>query len=256
MKNYQRFIFILIAMMLIIPAASAYALNGIMSSSHYSMQSDSINFGGGYSSSTSYIQESTMGEVATGVSSSTNYTMGAGYQQMQIVALSLVPPSNVTMSPSLGGVSGGTSNGSAAFTVTTDDPAGYIATIQASTSPALVLTSSSTNSFADYSPAGSVPDLNFSILPTSSAFAFSSQGTDADQRFLNDSSVCGAGSNSTAQACWDGLSTSPKTVADRMTNNQPAGVQTTLWFRAATGSHHIQVNGTYVATTTLTVLPL
>ena len=60
----------------------------VMSSSHYSLESDSLNFGGGYSTSTNYIQESTGGEVATGISSSTNYTMNAGYQQMNIVALS------------------------------------------------------------------------------------------------------------------------------------------------------------------------
>jgi hypothetical protein len=33
-------------------------------------------------------------------------------------------------------------------------------------------------------------------------------------------------------------------------------VATTLYFRAASGSSHIQASGTYVATTTLTILPL
>jgi hypothetical protein len=237
------------------PAASAVS-SGVMSSSHYTILSDSLNFGGGYSTSTNYIQESTGGEVATGISSSTNYIMSAGYQQMNTVALSLVPPSSVVMSPNIGGVTGGTSNGSTTFTVTTDDPAGYTATLQASSSPALVNTSSTTNAFADYSPAGSAPDFTFGIAATASAFAFSPQGTDADQRFLNNTSICNTGTNSTAQTCWDGLSTSPKNVADRTSNNTPAGTQTTLYFRAASGANHIQVNGTYVATTTLTILPL
>jgi hypothetical protein len=227
-----------------------------MTSSHYSLESDSLNFGGGYSTSTNYIQESTAGEVATGISSSTNYTMNAGYQQMNIVALSLVPPGSVVMSPSIGGVTGGTSNGSTTFTVTTDDPAGYTSTIQASSSPALVNTASTTNAFADYSPAGSAPDFTFGIAATASAFAFSPQGGDADQRFRNDGiSACNTGSNSTAQTCWDGLSTSAKNVANRTSNNTPAGTVTTLYFRAASGSSHIQANGVYVATTTLTVLP-
>jgi hypothetical protein len=228
----------------------------MMSSTNYVIESDSVNFGGGYSTSTNYIQESTAGEIATGISSSTNYIMGAGYQQMTVVVLSLVPPGSVIMSPTIGGVTGGTSNGSTAFTVTTDDPAGYTATIQASSSPALVNTSSTTNTFADYSPGGSAPDFTFSIVPTASAFAFSPQGTDADQRFLNNTSVCNTGTNSTAQACWDGLSTSPKTIADRTSNNTPAGTLTTLYFRAQSGSSNIQVSGTYVATTTLTILPL
>ena len=200
--------------------------------------------------------QDTAGETATGFSSSTNYAISAGYQQMQTVAMSVVPPESIVMSPSIGGVTGGTGNGSTTMTVTTDDAAGYQATIQASSSPALVDTSSSTNAFADYTPSGSAPDFTFSILSTASAFAFSSQGADADKRFLNNGSACNSGTNSTAQTCWDGLSTSSKLVADRTTDNQPAGTQTPLWFRASSGANHIQVNGTYVATTTLTVLPL
>ena len=230
---------------------------GVMSSSNYCLGSDSINFGGGYSASANYTQQSTAGEVATGFSSSTNYSMYAGFQQMQTVALSLVPPTSVTMSTSLGGLTGGTSNGSTTFTVTTDDVAGYSATIQASSSPALVNTASSSNTFADYSPVGAAPDYSFSHVTTSqSAFGFSSQGTDADQRFKNNSSVCNSGSSSTAQVCWDGLSTSAKNVANRTSNNQPSGTQMTLWFRAYTGPSHLQVSGIYVATTTLTVVPL
>jgi uncharacterized protein (DUF1499 family) len=236
--------------------SAASTSSGVMSSSNYKLESDSLNFGGGYSTSTNYIQESTGGEVATGFSSSTNYILSAGYQQMNTVALSLVPPPSVVMSPSIGGVTGGTSNGSTTFTVTTDDPAGYQAIIQASSSPALVNTSSSTNAFADYSPAGSAPDFTFGIAATASAFAFSPQGTDADQRFLNNTSICNTGTNSTAQTCWDGLSTGAKTIADRTSANSPSGIQTTLYFRAASGTNHIQVNGVYVATTTLTVLPL
>jgi hypothetical protein len=175
---------------------------------------------------------------------------------MNQIAVSLVPPSSVTMSPALGGVTGGTSNGSTAFTVTTDDAAGYTSTIQASTSPALVDTASSTVSFADYAPSGGNPDFTFSNAATASSFAFSAQGPDADQRWLNNGSACGTGSISTAQACWDGLSTSVKTVADRTSDNQPAGIQTTLYFRAASGSNHIQPSGLYMATTTLTVIPL
>ena len=228
----------------------------VMQSSHYSLQSDSLNFGGGNSTSTNYVQESTFGEVATGFSSSTNYVMGAGYQQMTVVVLSLVPPSPVVMSPAIGGVTGGTSNGSTTFIVTTDDPAGYTSTIQASSSPALVNTSSTTIAFQDYVPGGAAPDYSFSIVATSSAFAFSPQGTDADQRYKNNLSTCNTGTNSTAATCWDGLSTSPKTIADRASNNTPAGTLTTLYFRAASGASNIMVNGTYIATTTLTILPL
>ncbi|MDD5165367.1 MAG: hypothetical protein PHG25_02410 [Candidatus Pacebacteria bacterium] len=232
---------------------ASYVFAQSMSSTNYSIPDQSINFAGKLSSSTNYTVEDTAGEIATGFSTSTNYGISAGYQQMNIVVLSVVPPSNVTMSPSLGGVSGGSANGSTTFTVTTDDAAGYTVTITASSSPALV---SGPNSFADYSPVGAAPDFTYSVLPTNSNFGFSVQGADADQRFKNNGSICNTGTNTTASTCWDGLSTSAKTVAGRTTNNTPSGTQTVLYFRAATGSNHIQVNGTYVATTTLTVTPL
>ncbi len=233
-----------------------FALAQVMSSSNFKVLDQSVNFAGNNSSSTNYQMQDTVGEIATGFSSSTNYSISAGYQQMNIVAISVVPPTNVTMTPNLGGVTGGTSNGSTTFIVTTDDTAGYTSTIQASTSPALVNTSSTTNSFADYVPAGSNPDFTFAYAATSSVFAWSVQGTDADQRFLNNGSVCNSGSTSSITTCWDGLSTGTKTVADRTSNNQPSGTQSVLYFRAGIGSLRVQPNGLYVATTTLTVIPL
>jgi hypothetical protein len=232
------------------------SVTGVMSSTNYTLQSDSINFAGRNSVSANYTLEDTAGEVGTGVSSSTNYTVNAGYQQMQTVAISVVPPTNVTMSPALGGVTGGTSNGSTNFIVTTDDPAGYTSTIVASSSPALVNTASSTVSFADYAPVGSAPDFSFSITPNESAFAFSVFGADADQRFKNNGSSCNTGSNNTVQTCWDGLATSAKTLAGSTVNNQPSGTETTLYFRAGVGSSRNQLAGNYVATTTITVIPL
>jgi hypothetical protein len=228
----------------------------VMSSSNYKVQDQSINFAGNRSTSASYTMQDSAGEIATGFSSSTNYGISAGFQQMNIVAISVVPPSNVSMTPSLGGVTGGISNGSTTFTVTTDDIAGYTSTIVASSSPALVNVSSSTNSFADYLPSSSAPDYTFSVLPNASSFAFSIQGTDANQRFLNNGSVCNSGGTSTALACWDGLATTVKTIAGRTSNNQPAGTQSVIYFRAGIGSSRNQPNGIYIATTTLTVIPL
>lgn len=228
----------------------------VMSSTNYKVLDQSINFAGNKSTSANYSMQDTVGEIATGMSSSTNYSISAGYQQMNITAISVVPPTNVTMTPNLGGLTGGSSNGSTTFTVTTDNVAGYTATILASSSPALVNTSSTTNSFADYSPSGAAPDFTFSVLPTQSLFAFSVQGTDANARFKNNGSVCNSGGSSTALTCWDGLATTTKTVSNRTSNNQPSGTQSVLYFRAAVGSSRNQPNGLYIATTTLTVIPL
>ena len=223
-----------------------------MSSSNYKIQSDSINFGGGGSNSGSYSLQDTVGEIATGISSSTNYVMKAGYQQMRDVVLAVVPPSNVTM-PAIGGVTGGTADGSTNFKVTTDDAAGYTATIQASTSPAL---QSVTSNLSDYVPSSGNPDYAFTYAATSSVFGFTAEGTDIVQRFKDDGSHCNAGAGDTAYACWDGLSTSPKTIVTRTSANQPSGTITTLRFRAASGSSHVQPDGQYIATTTVTVVAL
>ena len=223
-----------------------------MSSTHYQIKSDTINFGGSQSGSATYSENDTIGEVATGVSSSTNYLMKAGFQQMQSVTISVVPPSNIVMPP-IGGVTGGTADGATSFTVTTDDTAGYTATIQASSSPAL---QSASSTIPDYVPSGSNPDFTFVYAATSSAFGFSPEGVDIDQRFKDNGSVCNAGSSDTAYACWDGLSTTPKTIVTRTSDNQPGGSVTTLRFRAASGNNHIQIDGLYTATTTVTIMPL
>ena len=240
-----------VVIVVLILAQDAYGQ--AMSSSNFKVQSDSVNFGGVRSGSTSFVTEDTLGEVATGLSSSTNYVMKAGYQQMQDSVISLVPPSNVTMSPDIGGVIGGTSNGSTTFRVTTDNPAGYTVTITASSSPALV---SPDSSFADYTPSGANPDFTFLIAPSASEFGFSPEGTDIVQRYKDDGANCNAGSGDTLLACWDSLSTSPITIDTRNSANHPTGVVTKLNFRAQSGSTHIQPDGTYTATTTITVLPL
>jgi len=224
-----------------------------MSSGSYQIQSDSINFGGGLSSSTSYTTEDTGGEIATGYASSTSFNLHAGYQQMDgEVFISASSAGDVTMSPALGGITGGISNGSTSFTVTTDNSAGYTVTITSDSSPAL---QSGIDSFADYVPVGSDPDFSFSNAATDSTFAFTPEGTDISTRFKDNGSACNVGTSDAGSSCWDGLSTSPKTIVSRATSNMPSGSLTTIRFRAASGSSHILKNGTYTATTTLTILP-
>ncbi len=225
----------------------------VMSSSNFKLESDSINFAGNRSASGSYIIEDTLGELATGISSSTNYTMKAGYQQVGIVTISVTAASDVVMSPSIGGLTGGTSNGQTSFTVTTDNPAGYTTTISAEGNPAL---NTATDSFADYVPAGAVPDFTFTNASDSSSFAFTPEGTDIDDRYKDSGVVCGVGALDTANACWDGLSIAGKTILNRTSSNQPAGTASTIKFRAESGSSHVQEDGVYVATTTITVLTL
>jgi len=209
------------------------------SSANYSIQSDSINVSGVRSSSATFIIEDTAGEIATGDSSSSSFNLYAGYQQMQRTFLSVSTAADVTMSPSIAGVSGGTSNGATSLTVITDNNAGYSMAISASTSPAL---ESALDSFADYSPSGGDPDFSFSVGSTASEFGFSPEGADITQEFKDNGSACNTGSSDTADKCWKGLSTSPQTIVSRTSANHPSGTLTTLKFQAEVGPSRNQIN--------------
>lgn len=225
----------------------------VRSSPSYQLQSDSINFGGGLSTSTSYSLESTAGEIATGPSGSDNYSLKAGYQQMQEVFLSLSAADDVILSPSLGGIVGGVSNGSTSVVVLTDSPSGYSLTIEAENSPAM---QSGVESIADYAPVAS-PDPDFTFVTNSDEahFGFSPSGEDIVSRFLDDEVACGSGTNDTPLACWEGLSTTPQMIAEGGAN-QPAGATTSIDFRVGIGGDAGVTAGIYIATTTLTAIPL
>ena len=252
-NGFENKIVTIVITLLLVVFASQISNAETMSSSNYKVELDSVNFGGGRSLSGSYTIEDTAGEVGTGVSSSTNFTMQAGYQQYSTVNLYVTPASNVTMSPSIPGLTGGTSNGQTSLTVSTDNPAGYETKIKADSSPALI---TSYDSFADYVPAGANPDYTFANAASNSSFAFTPEGSDIAPRYKNSGASCGVGSDDDANACWDGLSTTDRTVALRNSDNMPLGTVTTLKFRAASGSSHVQQDGVYTATTTITVISL
>lgn len=224
----------------------------VMESGSYRIQSDSINFGGGLSTSSNYNLESTAGEIATGESDSASYSLKAGYQQMQSVFISLAGGDNVTMTPSLAGITGGTSNGSTTILVTTDSPSGYELTIEASASPAM---QKGGDTIADYSPAGADPDFTFTTGAADGHFGYTPEGADVVERFLDNGSACNVAGTDTSLSCWDGLSTSPVAIASGGPN-QPDGASTTIRFRVGIGGSVSQAPGTYTATTTLTALPL
>jgi hypothetical protein len=220
---------------------------------NYSITSDNINAGGIFSTSSSFRLEDTTGDIASGISSSTNFVLYAGYQKQQISDISLSPGVDVIMLPSLGGVTGGASNGSSIFTVISNNDPGYIVTIKASSSPALT---TGVYGFADYTRVGVVPDFTFSIAVTDSEFAFSPEGIDIENRFKDNGSNCGIGSSDTPLSCWDALSTNDQIVVQRNSATASSGTATTINFRASIGSSKIQPQGVYVSTTTITILPL
>lgn len=224
----------------------------VMQSTSYQLQSDSINFSGGLSTSTNYSLESTAGEIATGESDSTSYSLKAGYQQMQTVFISLTGSSNVALSPSIGGVTGGTANGSTTVTVITDSPSGYQLTIQSSQTPAM---QDGVNTIPDYNP-GTDPDFSFLVGVDEAFFGYTPEGTDIPQRFQDNGALCNVSGSDTELACWDGLDTATEVIATNQNSNHPNGATTTIRFRVGVGSGVNQVPGSYIATTTVTALAL
>jgi hypothetical protein len=222
-----------------------------MQSGTYRIQFDSVNFGGARSTSTTYTVEDTAGEVGSGDSASANFTMRAGYQQMNLAYLSITSPVDVNLANIP--FSGGSSNGSAAWLVTTDNIAGYTLSIRASTTPAL---RSANDFFADYAP-GANPSYTWSVSAASSSFGFSPEGVDIHQRFLDNGSSCNTGSSETSDRCWDGFSTVDKIISSRSSSNHTGGGSTTtVKFRAEVGNAKIQTSGSYQATITVTATAL
>lgn len=232
-------------------AGSTYA--SVSSSSNYAIESDSINFAGGFSTSTSYALESTAGEIATGQSTSTSYQISAGYQQMQESFISLTSDASLVLAPSIPGVSGGVSSGTAAFTVVTDNPAGYQLTIEAEDSPAM---RKDGDTIADYAPATTTPDFIFTTDASDAHFGFTPEGSDIVDAFRDNGAACGVGSSDTASACWQGLSTSSILVAESADANHPTGTETTIRFQVGVGNAVVVPPGVYTATTTITALAL
>jgi hypothetical protein len=226
----------------------------VMTSGNYAIVSDSINVGGGNSTSTNYRQESTFGEIATGNSTSTNYNLHGGYQQMQEVFLSLSGVTSVTMSPTLGGLTGGTADGSTTVTVLTDNLAGYSLTLVASQAPAMQTSGGQT--IANYVPASAVPDFTFTVASDKAYFGVSPEGVDVAARYKDNGSVCNTGVLDTAVSCWDMVSTTAQQIAVGNTANHPNGATTTLRFRLGVGVSAGVIAGSYQATTTITALTL
>lgn len=249
-KIIKKLVFkIILIIILLALAGSTFAY--VASSTNYRIQSDSLNFAGGNSTSTNYEIESSLGEIATGVGTSTNYQIKAGYQQMLVSSISITSPADITLAPALTAV--GSATGEASWTVITDNPAGYTLAVNSSVSPAFV---SSSDSFANYTPSGAIPDYSWSVGSSASEFGYTVEGADTATRFKDDGVACNTGILNNTNTCWDTFSTSPVTIASRSNSNTPSGTATTIKLQAEIGSSATPVTGTYSATLTLTATAL
>jgi len=224
----------------------------VASSTNYIIERDSINFAGTRSTSSNFLLEDTGGEVGTGRGTSTNYILNAGYQQSDGY-ISISAPSDVNLSPAINTLEGGTASGSTSWTVSTDNPTGYVLYVKASASPAL---QSGANSFSNYTPASSVPDYSWSVGSSVSEFGFTPEGIDIFSTYKDNGVSCGVGFSDTTSACWDSVTTSNKLIAKGSVSNHPSGTATTLRLQAQAGSSASQSAGSYSAGIIVTAIAI
>lgn len=169
------------------------------------------------------------------------------------------PASDVTMAPSLPGISGGTANGVTQFIIVSNNLAGYTVTLQASSSAGMIGNASSTNSIPAYVPdVTGVPDYTWSVDANKAGFGYTVNASTTDdvvQLFKNNGASCNqAAGTSNGTNCWLNASTTAVTIIDRSLNTTYSGATTTLNFKVQIQANPSPIipNDTYVATTTLT----
>ncbi len=198
--------------------------------------------------------------VSFGASVQSQFTIS---QQVSAEVAFATLASNVSMSPTLGGITGGTANGQTQVVVTTNDLLGYNMTIQASSTGAMQGTASTTNFIPVYST--TTPDFTFVTPANTARFGYTvgaSSTSDVTPLFKsNGSSLCGVGgttANNTntysALRCWIGATSTAVTIINRNLPTQAPGATTTLYFQVGIAANPVPAipNDTYIATSTLT----
>ncbi len=167
---------------------------------------------------------------------------------------------DVSLSPALSGITGGTSNGGTQVIVRTNNSAGYTMTLTASSSAGMLGDTQGDTIPALAVASPTVPDYGFdngTVAANTARFAYTVEASttaDLDPSFKDNGSTCNTGSADVADKCWLNATTTAETIINRSTATDASGATTTLKFRVV-----IQQNpspaldeDTYTATTTLT----
>lgn len=168
------------------------------------------------------------------------------------------PASNITMSPSLAALTGGTSLGSTTVSVTTNNALGYNLALTASSSLGMIgVTQGGTiPAYASTSPLTN-PDYNFNVPANKAYFGYTVENastSDLTAGFKDNGASCGVGSLDTVDKCWINASTTSRTLVNRSTFTNGTGNTTTIKFRVTINSNPIPSipQDWYYATATLT----
>lgn len=170
----------------------------------------------------------------------------------------LTAASNIVMSPSIGGITGGAATGTTQVVVYTNNTTGYTMTIAASGTPSM-RGEAAGGSFNDYAPASAgVPDFTFSTAGTAGKFGFSvsaSATADLAQKFLDNGTTCNTGAANTGSAsCWTFASTTATSTIVTAAQTSVSGSTSTIIMHTNVPSNPNPTlpKDTYTATTTLT----
>ena len=182
--------------------------------------------------------------------------------------ITISAPPDVALSPSIPGMTGGTSNSTddTTWTVTTNSSTGYALTLKKN--HLLRLGDGGTDRQFDDYPTATPLDFNW-VAPGTGGERFGFNcvaGADVIQKYRNATDAAGnpaspcntAGGDVSAGYCWNGIPTDPTTeeIARRTSATPAAGVATSIRFRAqAAGSNNLN-SGTYTTTITATATVL
>jgi hypothetical protein len=177
--------------------------------------------------------------------------------QAVLAEITISAPADITMTPGIPGMTGGIGDGSVAWSVATNNVAGYTLRLRASTAPALARTAPPADSFADYTPAAAgVPDAMWSVAAGTSEFGFTVDGIDTTALFRRAAppatpAACNvAGGVDEIDRCWmnTAIADPGLSIASRAAHTPVAGVITTVPFRAQVTPGRHQLSGAYAAT--------
>jgi hypothetical protein len=201
------------------------------------------------------VVEPTLGTAAT--------TATSQFRVAEVVSSEIsfyVTAQNIVLSPSLGGLTGGTSNGGTQVVVITGGSLGYQMTLLSSSSVGMIGNASSTNSIPAL-PNALTPTYNFdsgSVAANKAYNAYTIEASttaDLTQTFMDNGSSCNTGSSDTANKCWLNASTTAVTLINRSIFTAPSGSTSTIKFRVVMQPSPLPVipDDVYVSTSTLTV---
>ena len=166
---------------------------------------------------------------------------------------------DVTMSPSLAGTTGGTADGATQFRIVSGNTAGFTLTLNTETDNGMD-GEDTTGVIPPLTPAvAGVPDYAFTSAPANTAeFGYSVNASTTGQITApfrnNGSNACNTGSTETDDNCWLDASTTAYTILSTTSATESSGATTSIKYRVIISANPVPLipDDIYTATTTLT----